>query len=87
MRLCWINGRFCTISRLCSITVRQERRSRALYVSNRRQARACRLLIRMVLPFRHDSGQITGFDLCPRIAKLKKRKLYLPKGFTNIPDF
>jgi TnpA family transposase len=31
-------------------------------------------------------AKITGFDLCPRIAKLKKRKLYLPKGFTNIPD-
>lgn len=31
-------------------------------------------------------AKVTGFDLCPRIAKLKKRKLYLPKGFTNIPD-
>lgn len=27
-----------------------------------------------------------GFDLCPRLAGLSKRKLYLPKGYTSPPE-
>ena len=30
-------------------------------------------------------AKLVGFDLCPRLAKLKKRKLYLPKGL-EIPQ-
>ena len=30
-------------------------------------------------------AKLVGFDLCPRLAKLKKRKLYLPRGL-DVPD-
>jgi TnpA family transposase len=30
-------------------------------------------------------AKVAGFDLCPHLAKLKKRKLYLPKGL-EIPE-
>jgi TnpA family transposase len=30
-------------------------------------------------------AKLVGFDLCPRLAKLKKRKLYLPRGL-DIPE-
>jgi TnpA family transposase len=30
-------------------------------------------------------GKLVGFDLCPRLARLKKRRLYLPKGL-DVPD-
>ena len=30
-------------------------------------------------------AKLVGFDLCPRLAGLKKRRLYLPKGL-NIPQ-
>jgi TnpA family transposase len=30
-------------------------------------------------------AKLVGFDLCPRLARLKKRKLYLPRGF-DVPE-
>lgn len=30
-------------------------------------------------------AKVTGFDLCPRLARLKKRRLYLPKGL-DVPE-
>lgn len=30
-------------------------------------------------------AKLVGFDLCPRLAKLKKRKLYLPRGL-DVPE-
>jgi TnpA family transposase len=30
-------------------------------------------------------AKLVGFDLCPRLAKLKKRKLYLPRGL-HVPE-
>lgn len=30
-------------------------------------------------------GKLVGFDLCPRLARLKKRRLYLPKGL-DVPE-
>ncbi len=30
-------------------------------------------------------GKLVGFDLCPRLASLKKRRLYLPKGL-DVPE-
>ncbi len=30
-------------------------------------------------------AKLVGFDLCPRLAKLKKRKLYLPRGL-EVPE-
>jgi hypothetical protein len=30
-------------------------------------------------------AKLTGFDLCPQLASLKDRKLYLPRGL-EIPD-
>jgi TnpA family transposase len=30
-------------------------------------------------------AKLVGFDLCPRLAKLKKRKLYLPRGL-DVPN-
>jgi TnpA family transposase len=38
--------------------------------------------------FWHDCSfrpKVTGFDLCPRLARLKKRRLYLPKGL-DVPE-
>ena len=30
-------------------------------------------------------AKLVGFDLCPRLAKLKRRKLYLPRGL-DVPE-
>jgi TnpA family transposase len=30
-------------------------------------------------------AKLLGFDLCPRLAKLKRRKLYLPRGL-DVPE-
>jgi len=30
-------------------------------------------------------AKLVGFDLCPRLARLKKRRLYLPKGL-DVPQ-
>jgi TnpA family transposase len=35
--------------------------------------------------FAMSLAKLTGFDLCPRLARLKKRRLYLPKGL-EVPE-